>query len=172
MPEAQARLARALLAAAVVLTLARFALPAGLVRPPEWMILPFADWINAAFAYAQNELGLMTLTRAFAGGVEWCLDVTANLLYGKSRWPRIGPLPWTVVAVTAGVVGYALGGIRLAALSGGTFVWIAVMGQWKWAMETLSVIVVAAPVSVALGIATGTLAWRSRRVEKVLNPIL
>jgi glycine betaine/proline transport system permease protein len=170
--EAQARLARALLAAAVVLTLARFALPAGLVRPPEWMILPFADWINAAFAYAQNELGLMTLTRAFAGGVEWCLDVTANLLYGKSRWPRIGPLPWTVVAVTAGVVGYALGGIRLAALSGGTFVWIAVMGQWKWAMETLSVIVVAAPVSVALGIATGTLAWRSRRVEKVLNPIL
>jgi len=46
------------------------------------------------------------------------------------------------------------------------------MGQWKWAMETFSVIVVAAPVSVALGIATGTLAWRSRRVEKVLNPIL
>ena len=172
MTEAQTRLARALLAAAVVLTLARFALPAGLVRPPEWMILPFADWINAAFAYAQNELGLMTLTRAFAAAVEWCLDVTANLLYGKSRWPRIGPLPWTVVAVTAGVVGYALGGIRLAALSGGTFVWIAVMGQWKWAMETFSVIVVAAPVSVALGIATGTLAWRSRRVEKVLNPIL
>jgi len=32
-----------------------------------------------------------------------------------------------------------------AALSPGTFVWIAVMGQWKWAMETLSVIVVAAP---------------------------
>jgi hypothetical protein len=47
--------------------------------------------------------------RAFAGGVEWCLDVTANLLDGKSRWPRIGPLPWTVVAVTAGVVTYYTG---------------------------------------------------------------
>jgi glycine betaine/proline transport system permease protein len=169
---AQTRLAQGLLAAAVLLAAARFALPAGLVRPPEWMIVPFADWINAAFAFAQNELGLMTLTRGFAAAVEWCLDVTANLLYGKSRWPRVGPLPWTVVAVTAGVVGYALGGLRLAVLSGGTFVWIAVMGQWKWAMETLSVIVVAAPVSVGLGILFGVLAWRSRRVEKVLNPIL
>ena len=32
-----------------------------------------------------------------------------------------------------------------AALSAGTFVWIAVVGQWKWEMETMSVIVVAAP---------------------------
>ena len=70
------------------------------------------------------------------------------------------------------MAGQALAGWRLAALSGGSFVWIAVMGQWKWAMETLSVIVVAAPLSVALGLAMGTLAWRSRLAERILNPIL
>jgi glycine betaine/proline transport system permease protein len=168
----QKRIARAILLSALVLVIYRGALPAGLVRLPESMILPFADWINAAFAFARDDLGLMAFTRAFSDIVEFCLDVTANLLYGKSRWPRIGPIPWVVVAATAGMAGYALAGWRLAALSAGTFVWIAVMGQWKWAMETLSVIVVSAPLSVVLGLAMGTLAWRFRLAERILNPIL
>ena len=168
----QKRIALAILLAALVLVVFRGILPAGLIRLPEGMILPFADWINAAFAFARDDLGLMTLTRAFSDAVEVSLDVTANLLYGKSRWPHIGPIPWVVIAATAGMAGYALAGWRLAALSAGTFVWIAVMGQWKWAMETLSVIVVAAPLSVAMGLLLGTLAWRSRLAERILNPIL
>lgn len=165
-------LAGLLLAIALGLALGKPVLPSGLIRPPEWLVQPFADWINAAFYFLQNDLGLMALTRAFSGVVEWLLDVTANLLYGKSRWPNIGPIPWVVIAATAFMAGYALKGWRLAALSGGTFVWIALMGQWKWAMETLSVIVVATPFSVFLGLAMGVLAWRSPRFERVLNPIL
>jgi glycine betaine/proline transport system permease protein len=161
-----------LLALAVLLALGKVLLPAGLIRPPEWLVQPFADWINTAFYFLQNDLGLMALTRAFSDVVEWLLDVTANLLYGKSRWPNIGPIPWVVIAATAFMAGYALKGWRLAALSGGTFVWIALMGQWKWAMETLSVIVVAAPFSVLLGLIMGVLAWRSPRFERILNPIL
>lgn len=165
-------IALALLALAVGLALAKVLLPQGLIRPPDWLIVPFADWINAAFSFLQNDLGLMAVTRAFSDVVEWLLDVTANLLYGKSRWPNIGPIPWTVIAVTAFMAGYALKGWRLGALAGGTFVWIALMGQWKWAMETLSVIVVAAPFSVMLGLLMGILAWRSPRFERVLNPVL
>lgn len=164
--------ARLLLALAVGLVIGRALLPEGLIRPPEWLVQPFADWINAAFYFLQNDLGLMTLTRAFSDVVQWLLNVTANLLYGKSRWPNIGPIPWGVVAVTAFMAGFALKGWRLAALSGGTFVWIALMGQWQWAMETLSVIVVAAPFSVTLGLVMGVLAWRSPAFERVLNPIL
>ncbi|RID90394.1 ABC transporter permease subunit [Gemmobacter lutimaris] len=161
-----------LLGLALLLCLGRFALPEALIRLPEPLILPFADWINAVFAFLRDDLGLMAVTRAFSGAVEFCLDVTANLLYGKSRWPRLGPIPWVVIAATMGMAGYALAGWRLALLSAGTFVWIAVMGQWKWAMETLSVIMVAAPFSVALGLSAGTLAWRFRGVERVMNPIL
>lgn len=164
--------ARLLFALALGLALAKVVLPQGLIRPADWLILPFATWINAVFYFLQNDLGLMAVTRAFSDVVEWLLDVTANLLYGKSRWPNIGPIPWIVIAATATMAGYALKGWRLAALSGGTFVWIALMGQWKWAMETLSVIVVAAPFSVLLGLLLGVLAWRSPRFERVLTPIL
>jgi glycine betaine/proline transport system permease protein len=168
----QRRVALVLLLAALVLVLFRNVLPPALMRIPETLILPFADWINFIFAFVRDDLGLMTATRAFSDVVEFCLDVTANLLYGKSRWPRLGPIPWVVIAVTFGMIGYALAGWRLALISGGTFVWIAVMGQWKWAMETLSVIVVAAPLSIALGLAVGTLAWRSRLAERIVNPLL
>jgi len=164
--------AQVILAVAVGLALSKALLPQGLIRPPDWLILPFADWINAVFYFVQNDLGLMAVTRAFSDVVEWLLDVTANLLYGKSRWPNLGPIPWTVIAVTAFMAGYALKGWRLATLSGGTFVWIALMGQWKWAMETLSVIVVATPFSVMLGLAMGVLAWRLPWFERVLNPVL
>ncbi|HQY42652.1 MAG TPA: ABC transporter permease subunit [Paracoccaceae bacterium] len=164
--------AKLLFALAVALVLGKFLLPQGLIRPPDWLVQPFADWINAAFYFLQNDLGLMSLTRAFSDLVEWLLNVTANLLYGKSRWPNVGPIPWGVIAVTAFMAGYALKGWRLGVLSGGTFVWIALMGQWQWAMETLSVIVVAAPFSVSLGLMMGILAWRSQRLERVLNPIL
>ena len=166
------RAALILLALACGLGLLKSSLPSGFVRPPEWLILPFADWINGFFKFLREDIGLLTLTRAFADGLQWLLDVTANLLYGKARWPRIGPIPWTVVAISAAAIGYALKGWRLAALCGGTFVWIALMGQWKWAMETLSVIVVATPFSVGLGLALGILAWRSPRFEKILNPVL
>lgn len=164
--------AQGLLALALLLVLARAILPPGLIRLPEGMILPFADWLNTVFAFVRDDLGLMALTRAFSDVVEFCLDVTANLLYGKSRWPNVGPIPWVVIAATAGMAGYTLAGWRLALMASGTFAWIAVMGQWKWAMETLSVIVVATPFSVGLGLLMGVLAWKSRLAERFLNPIL
>lgn len=126
--------------------------------------------LTTALAALRDDLGLMTLTRAFSDVVEACLDVTANLLYGKNRWPHLGPFPWTAIAATAGVAGDALSGWRLAVLASGTFVSIAVMGQWQWAMETLSVILVAAPFSIALGLGMGALAWQSRAVKRVPTP--
>ena len=164
--------ARGLLALALALVVLKGVLPDWVMRLPEGLLLPFADWINAGFAFLRDEFGLMAFTRAFAEVVEFLLDVTANLLYGKSRWPGLGPIPWVVIAGTMAVIGYALAGWRLALLSGGTFVWIAVMGQWKWAMETLSVIVVAAPLSILLGLLMGAAAWRWRWVEQVMNPLL
>ena len=100
------------------------------------------------------------------------LDVTANLLFGKRRWPNIGPIPWTAIAAVAGIVGYYLGGWRLAFLALGTFVWTALIGQWKLAMETMSVLVVAAPVAFTIGSLLGIAAWKNKAVDQTLQPIL
>ncbi len=161
-----------LIALAVALALLKPWLPEGLMRLPALLVLPFSDGLNWLFNFIKDDLGFIHVTRAFASGIEWLLDVTGNLLYGKRRWPRLEPIPWTVIAVSAACLGYWLGGWRLALLGGATFVWIALLGQWKWTMETLSVIVVAVPLAVLLGLSLGVAAWKSRRVEAVLNPLL
>ena len=85
---------------------------------------------------------------------------------------KLGPLPWSSIAATAAVLGYYLGGWRLALLGGGTFIWTALIGQWKLAMETLSVLVVAAPVSFVIGLMLGIAAWKFAKFEKFLRPLL
>lgn len=164
--------ALAWLGLAILLALAHNVLPASLMRPADWLVWPFADWLNAAFSFAQNDLGLMSVTRFAASGIEAMLDVTGNLFYGKNRWPHLGPLPWTTFAITAGCLAYALAGWRLALFSAGTFVWIALMGQWEWAMQTLSVILIAAPITYIVGLSLGILAWNVPVFERMLNPLL
>ena len=163
-----------LLGAVLVLILAYAlgGLPAWLHRIPEAAIPPTAQWLDAVFAFVQNDLGLIHVTRAIAGGLEYILDATANLLYGKRRWPFVGPIPWTAIAVAGAVVGYYLGGWRLSALAAGTFAWTAMVGQWKLAMQTMSVLVVAAPFAFIIGLLLGIAAWKYRWVDIAIKPIL
>ncbi len=164
----------AFVAIAVVLTIAQYAglLPAALFRLPESMIPPFAIWLDAIFTFVKDDLGLLAVTRWLTGGLQWLLDVTANLLFGKRRWPNIGPIPWTSIAAVAGVIGYYLGGWRMALLGAGVFTWTALIGQWKIAMETMSVLVVAAPLAFVIGLTLGILAWKKPWLDRALKPIL
>ena len=59
------------------------------------------------------------------------------------------------VAGGAAILGYALKGPRLALFVGFTYVYIAVFGQWEPSMETLSFVLIAAPLSVLLGLLLG-----------------
>jgi len=167
-------LALCFLLAVVVLTAMQFSgvLPASLHRVPEAMVPAFAKWLDAIFNFVKDDLGLLTLTRAFTGGLEWVLDVTGNLFYGKRRWPNIGPVPWTAVAAVAGVIGYYLGGWRIALLGAGTFIWTALIGQWKIAMETMSVLAVAVPLAFVIGLLLGIAAWKYPWVNRVIKPVL
>jgi len=51
-------------------------------------------------------------------------------------------------------------------------IYISVFGQWKPSMETLSFVLIAAPVSFFLGLVFGIWSYKSKRVEEALNPIL
>lgn len=168
------RAALVMIAIAVILTVMHYAgaLPAVLHRLPEAMIPPFAQWLDAAFNFIKDDLGLLALTRFLTTGLEWLLDATANLLFGQRRWPFLGPIPWTAIAAVAAVVGYYLGGWRMALLGGGVFVWTALIGQWKIAMQTASVLVVAAPLAFVIGLTLGIAAWRYAWVSRAIKPVL
>ncbi|WP_458791206.1 ABC transporter permease [Yoonia sp. MH D7] len=163
-----------LLAVAVILTTLQYVavLPAWLHRIPDAMVPPFAAWLDVVFNFVKDDLGLLKLTRFLTEGLENVLDTTGNIFFGKRRWPHLGPMPWTAVAGVAAVIGYSLGGWRLALLGGGTFVWTALIGQWKIAMETMSVLVVAAPLAFAVGLSVGIAAWKYEWVNKAIRPVL
>lgn len=172
---ARTRVLTALLITAFALILAKAIgiLPEWLNRIPEAAIPPTAQVLDAIFNFIQNDLGLIYVTRFIAEGpLEFLLDMSANLLEGKRRWPYLGPIPWSAIAAVAAVVGFAVGGWRLAALGAGTFIWTAAIGQWNIAMQTMSVIVVAAPLAFVLGLVLGIAAWKYGRFERVLKPIL
>ena len=78
-----------LLAFAVFVTLFKPWLPGFLDRLPEEWIPPWADWLDAGVSWLQNDLGLIHVTREISSWLGFLIDAAANLLYGKSRWPRM-----------------------------------------------------------------------------------
>ncbi|MBT8433235.1 MAG: glycine/betaine ABC transporter, partial [Gammaproteobacteria bacterium] len=82
------------------------------------------------------------------GGVKTIVTFTGWDWATENEWARWPALPWTVVAGGAAILGYALKGPRLALFAGATFCYIAIFGQWEPSMETLSFVLIAAPVSV------------------------
>jgi len=108
----------------------------------------------------------------FLGGVKTIVTFSGWDWATENKWARWPALPWTVVAGGAAILGYALKGPRLALFAGGTFVYIAIFGQWVPSMQTLSFVLIAAPMSVLLGLLLGVWAFKSKYVEMVLNPIL
>jgi len=79
---------------------------------------------------------------------------------------------WWLVVVFFGVIGYLSGGWRLAVLCCGALVGIAAMNNWDLAMDTLSQVLVAVTISVALAIPIGIWSGRSRWLESALRPFL
>ena len=72
-------------------------------------------------------------------------------------------MPWTIVAAGAAILSYKLSGKGLAIFAGLVMIYISVFGQWKPSMQTLSFI---------FGLSLGIMAYKSKRVEKTLYPLL
>ena len=53
------------------------------------------------------------------------------------------------------ILGYSLKGWKLAILSGGTVMYFAIFGLWKFAMQTLALLAAAVPISIVIGLLIG-----------------
>ena len=106
------------------------------------------------------------------GGVDTVVAFTSWDFLSANPWAKLPGLPWTIVAGGAVLLGYKLSGKNLAIFAAITMIFISAFGQWKPSMQTLSFVLVAAPISFALGLGFGVWAYRSKRVENILNPLL
>ncbi|MBT4085454.1 MAG: ABC transporter permease subunit [Alphaproteobacteria bacterium] len=150
----------------------------------EW--IPIEKYNIEIEDYEETAL-LREITRSISGALLFCIELVREILLGgvktivaftswdyvrDNSWAQWPALPWTVVSGSAIVLGYALKGKWLALLAGFATIYIAVFGQWEPAMETLSFVMIAAPLSVFLGLVFGVWAYKSRVVEAALMPLL
>jgi glycine betaine/proline transport system permease protein len=125
----------------------------------------------------RNITALMTffielIREILLGGVETVVTFTSWDWIDRNPWAKLPGLPWTIVAAGAAILGYKLSGKGLAIFAAIVMIYISVFGQWKPSMQTLSFILVAAPLSFIFGLTLGIMAFKSKRVEKALQPIL
>ncbi len=136
--------------------------------------------------YEESAL-IKELTRSFSRALLFMIEFVREILVGgvktivaftswdwleENKWAYWPALPWTVIAAGAFILGYSLKGLGLSLLAGLSTIYIAVFGQWYPAMETLSLVLIAAPVSVLLGMLLGVLAFKNKAVESTLLPVL
>jgi len=150
----------------------------------DWMPMEF--WDENIQEYRTRPL-VLQITRVISGTMLFFIEFIREILIGGVKtvvtftswdwidanpWAELPGLPWTIVTAGAVILGYKLNGKGLAIFAGIAMFYISVFGQWKPSMQTLSFILVAAPVSFALGLSLGIMAYKSKAVEKALYPIL
>ena len=132
---------------------------------------PFLKEVTRAISV--SILFLIGLIREIVlGGVKTIVTFTSWDFVSENKWAHWPALPWTVVAGGAIILGQKLQGKGLAMLAGFSTIYIAVFGQWEPSMETLSFVLIAAPISVVLGLVLGIWAHKNKKVEATLNPLL
>ena len=79
---------------------------------------------------------------------------------------------WPVLMLVTGFICWRLKGVGLAIFSVFALLLVGLIGMWALSLETLTQVLAAVVISVAIAIPVGIWAGRNRRVDAVLTPIL
>lgn len=81
-------------------------------------------------------------------------------------------LPWLGLLILVAMVGWYLGGLRLAAIVSGFVVYLAFSGFWVESMETLYLVVASLVVSVVIGVPVGIYASKTEHRHTAMQVLL
>ena len=147
--------------AVAVLTVAmRRELP-WLVTYPADLVVPLDVWINTAMAW------FVALARGFFRTLSWLFALPMNGLRVALQW-----IPWPAAIVALTLLAHVAGGWRLAVFTALSMAYIVVVGYWDESMNTLSLVALSVPLSIAFGLFVGVAAFKSRAVERAVQPML
>lgn len=93
----------------------------------------------------------------------WILNPLRRVLQG---------LPWLSMVAGVALVGLSAGGGRLALLVGACIYALGGLAMWPQSMDTLSQVLVAVLITVALGVPLGIAAARWKPFDRLLRPVL
>jgi glycine betaine/proline transport system permease protein len=149
-----------------VAIIARFALnqtPAWLSAPPEFKSLRFsaADSIDRVFAW---------LTINFQAGFDF-ITISITRTLGAIETLLIG-IPWFVIGLVVVSVAYKVANPRTAIFCAISITYLVVFDFWTSSMYTLSLLGVAAGLSIIIGIPLGIVCAKSERSYAIVRPML
>lgn len=151
-------------------------------------VLASSPWINQHFPFftdigntLQSWFSFIKIGAWFDSLVNWLTDNVDPLfsfitdvlgwfvdaLTSAFQW-----LPALVFALILGLLGWAARGLKFGLFSFFSLALIVQMGQWKDAMSTLALVLVASFIAVVIAIPVGIAAARSSKVSSVVKPIL
>ena len=128
---------------------------------PDAWVVPLGDAINTAMEW-------------FVDTFKWLFRGLSWLLGWPMTWVQwlLQALPWPAVIALFALLAHRLGGGWLTAFTTLSLVYMLVVGYWAESMNTLSLVAVSVPLSIAVGLVLGIAAYRSPRVDRFVQPTL
>lgn len=151
--------------------------PGWMAAWPREYIVPLAKGLSSGLKWISEtqfigDVALKDVTRALASMVEWPTNMIQLLLvdgitrgFGSQQVTLVPPLSWLGLAGAAILLGWRLGGLRLALFTIFTTFYLLGFGLWASAMQTVSLLTIAVPIGAGLGLWLGILLWRRPGIQ-------
>lgn len=129
--------------------------------PEAWTLTTGNFWSNLVKHINVNYFDQIETVKVF---------ILMNVLLPTKRF-LLG-LPWPVVVAAVALLGYQLGGIRLAVLTGLLILFCALVGLWDKTMVTVYLCGISVLFAAAIGIPLGVLGAEHKRVGRILETVV
>jgi glycine betaine/proline transport system permease protein len=128
---------------------------------PEVLTIPVAEWINVAMA------AIVDWTQPAFRALSWLLAQPMNGLQAV-----LALLPWLTVAMAFAGLAWVGSGARLAVFAAAGLLLTVLLGYWTEMMNTLALVGVSVPLSIALGFGLGAAGFLWPRCRRGLDLLL
>jgi glycine betaine/proline transport system permease protein len=136
---------------------------------PAWLSFSLAAPVDGAVRWMRDNLYQIGELPIGAGPLS---DFTVIYLLNPLRDLLLARMPWVVVVVGAGLLGWLASGWRLGLFCAAAIFSTGLLGLWTETMDTLSQLLVAVVISLLIGLPLGVWASQDQRVAAVLQPVL
>lgn len=125
--------------------------------------LPLGEWVERGVLWLVTNPTSIAVFNAIRWPIAQVLDAADSFML----W-----LPWPVVILAIGAIGWVKGGWRIGITCGLSLLLVGFLGYWNLTMTTLSMIVTALVFCIVVGIPLGILAASNDRFDALLRPML
>lgn len=128
---------------------------------PGTLVIPLAAWLNVVMTW------FVSTFQFIFRGISAVMDVPMAAIQAALHW-----LPWPATMAVFTALAFRAGGWKLALFTFLSMTYMLVTGYWFESMNTLALVGVSVPLSIAIGFGLGVLSFRSDTARKIVDPML